>query len=170
MKGEELVLQWSISPEEGTATNQLGWTVPMSIMDTGLPELNSTRYYGRTDCIHNGRRYPGRNHRSTPEAHSSANMGTAKGALFQVSRLARAEQSGSCDSISVDTCGRCPDSAATGNRSYIALGTCMKLRWGSGFRVQGSGFQGPDLHSMLGVGCSMFGTPQVSVLIRLAVV
>ena len=29
VEGEELVLQWTISPEEGTATNQLGWIVPL---------------------------------------------------------------------------------------------------------------------------------------------
>lgn len=29
VEGEELVLQWTISPEDGSATNQLGWTVPL---------------------------------------------------------------------------------------------------------------------------------------------
>ena len=29
VEGEEFVLHWAISPEEGTAINQLGWTVPL---------------------------------------------------------------------------------------------------------------------------------------------
>ena len=95
-------------------------------METGLSEVGSARYYGRTDCIHNSRRYPGRNHRSAPETHSSTRMGTAKGTSLQVSRLARAEQHGSCDSISVDTCGRYPGPAATGDRSYIAATPAWK--------------------------------------------
>jgi len=29
VEGEEFVLQWTISPDQGTARNQLGWTVPL---------------------------------------------------------------------------------------------------------------------------------------------